>query len=41
MKYRDVMKIPGVCYIQWTEVSPEGMKVNITGFKSDIGVLRL
>lgn len=32
------MKILALCYIQWTEVSPEGMKVNIIGFKSDIGV---
>lgn len=41
MKYRAVMEIPGVCYTQWTEVSPGGMKVNITGFESHIGVLHL
>lgn len=41
MKYKAVVKIPGVCSIQWTEVSPQGMKVNITGFRSDLGVLHL
>lgn len=39
MKYRAVMEIPDVCYTQWTEVSPEGIKVNIAGFKTDMGVL--
>lgn len=35
------MEIPGVGYTQWTEVSPDEMKVNRKGFKSDIGVLYL
>lgn len=41
MKCRTIMEIPGVGYTQWTEVSPDEMKVNRKGFKSDIGVLYL